>query len=109
MTTLESTQVKVGPVAAFPLGEGRTCDVAGWQVAVFRMRSGKLYAVDAVCPHAGGPIADGQVDENVVICPLHLNVFDLATGCSRNGQRDLRTYPVAVQEDGQIVVTVPGA
>ena len=68
---------RLGPVDQIPLGEGRAFDVDGEQVAVFRLRDGALRAVSAVCPHRGGPIADGQIDDAVVLCPLHLNAFDL--------------------------------
>ena len=40
----------------------RAFDVAGEQVAVFRLRDGRVRALSAVCPHSGGPIADGQTD-----------------------------------------------
>lgn len=80
-----------------PPGEGRAFAVGGTQVAVFRLRSGAVRAVSAVCPHAGGPLADGQTDSDVVICPLHLNAFDLVTGESRSGQPPLAVYPVAVE------------
>ena len=93
----------LGPLDQIPIGEGRAFDVGGEQVAVFRLRNGDLRAVSAVCPHKGGPIADGLIDLHVVICPLHLNAFDLATGCSTTGAAQLRTYDV--QLDGvQIVV-----
>ena len=75
MTTL-------GPVDDIPLGEGRAYAIDGEMVAVFRLRDGSLRAVSAVCPHRGGPLADGQIDRAVVVCPLHQHVFDLATGCS---------------------------
>jgi nitrite reductase (NADH) small subunit len=73
-------------------------------VAVFRLRDGSLRAVSAVCPHAGGPIADGQADLEVVICPLHQHAFELATGSSRSGQPPLRAYRVRA-EDGQIILS----
>jgi nitrite reductase/ring-hydroxylating ferredoxin subunit len=96
--------VRVGPVAEIPLGEGRAYAVGGEQVAVFRLRDGALRAVSAICPHAGGPLADGQIDDQVVICPLHLNVFELDTGCSRNGLAALTSYPADVDADGFVVV-----
>ncbi len=69
----EMTAYRVGPVdEQIPLGEGRAFAVGGEQVAVFRLRGGGLRAVSAVCPHAGGPIADGQIDAEIVVCPLHL-------------------------------------
>ena len=93
----------LGPLDQIPIGEGRAFAVGGEQVAVFRLRSGALRAVSAVCPHQGGPIADGLIDLDVVICPLHLNAFDLATGCSTTGAAPLRTFDVLLDGD-QIVV-----
>lgn len=100
-----ATAHRLCPVEEVPVGEGRAFAAGGRQVAVFRRRDGSLAAVSAVCPHAGGPIADGQMDGEVVVCPLHLHVFELATGCSRTGQPALRVYPVRV-EDGHVVVEV---
>ena len=97
----------LGPLAEIPPGEGRAYGVAGRQVAVFRLRNGTVRALDAVCPHRGGPLADGQTDAEVVVCPLHAHVFDLGTGACRSGQADVASYPVGV-EDGQVVVLLPG-
>ena len=78
--------------------------VDGTSIAVFRLRDGSLRAVDAVCPHRGGPLADGQIDNRIVVCPLHLNAFDLATGCSLSDQPALTVYPVTVDPAGDIVL-----
>lgn len=101
------TAYRLGPLAQVPVGEGRAFAVDGEQVAVFHLRDGSLRAVSAVCPHRGGPIADGQIDDRVVICPLHANTFDLSTGESLTGPLALASYPVAL-DDGEIVLTVPG-
>jgi nitrite reductase/ring-hydroxylating ferredoxin subunit len=93
----------LGPVDQIPHGEGRAFAVAGHQIAVFRKRDGGLRALSAVCTHQGGPLADGQIDNSVVLCPLHLNAFELDTGCSTTGAAPLRTYPVDLDDD-QIVV-----
>ena len=76
----------LGALSEIPAGEGRAYAVAGRQVAVFRLRDGTVRALDAVCPHRGGPLADGQTDADVVVCPLHAHVFDLSTGACRSGQ-----------------------
>ena len=94
---------RVGSLADIPPGEGRAYAVEGDRVAVFHLRDGTLRAVSAVCPHAGGPLADGQIDTEVVVCPLHLNVFELASGESRTGQRPLRTYRVELDGDDVLV------
>ena len=80
---------RLGPLDQIPIGEGRAFGVGGRQVAVFRLRTGAVYAVSAVCPHKGGPIADGQIDGSIVLCPLHMNAFELATGCSTTKQKPL--------------------
>jgi len=98
------TRHDLGPASQIPLGEGRAFAVAGEQIAIFRLRDGSLRAVSAVCPHRGGPIADGQIDSSQVICPLHQNAFDLTTGCSTTGADPLSTYDVSVEGDQIVVV-----
>jgi nitrite reductase (NADH) small subunit len=99
---------RLGPAAELPVGEGRAYPVGdavnGTSVAVFRLRDGSLRAVSAVCPHAGGPIADGQTDGKVVLCPLHLHGYDLATGHGTTGQPPLRVYPVYIDDAGYLVI-----
>ncbi len=52
----------VARVEDVPPGEGRAVVAGDVQVAVFRLRDGTLHATQAACPHAGGPLADGQTD-----------------------------------------------
>ena len=89
-----------------PVGEGRTLVVDGTQIAVFRLRDGSIRAVDAVCPHKGGPLADGLSDDCVVVCPLHGHTFDLDTGSEVTGAgMSVRSYRVD-EVDGTVRVTV---
>ncbi|WP_437671600.1 Rieske (2Fe-2S) protein [Sorangium sp. So ce131] len=76
----EMTVVNLGPLAQIPPGEGRAFDVGGLEIAVFRTRAGEVFAVQARCPHRGGPLADGLLGGKNVQCPLHGIVFDLPTG-----------------------------
>ena len=76
-------------------------------MAVFRHADDRLSALDAVCPHAGGPLADGQVDDRVVVCPLHLAVWELRTGRSCSGREDVAAH-AAVVVDGRVVVRLGG-
>ncbi len=94
---------RLGPLEQIPRGEGRAFAVGRHQVAVFRLKDGSLRALSALCPHKGGPIADGQIDDRIVLCPLHLNAFDLSTGCSTTGAEPLRSYPVRT-DDTEIVL-----
>ncbi|MEU4428879.1 Rieske 2Fe-2S domain-containing protein [Actinoplanes sp. NPDC024001] len=103
MTITANNQTVLGPLSDIPFGEGRTYAVGDEMIAVFRLRDGSLRAVSAVCPHKGGPLADGQIDNKVVVCPLHLYAWDLATGCSQSGQPPITVYPVRVDGD-QIIL-----
>src|SRR5438128_1075728 len=73
----------VGRIEEIPLGEGRAFVAGETPVAVFRLRDGSLHATQAACPHAGGPLADGQTDAGVLVCPLHLYAFRWRDGDGR--------------------------
>lgn len=99
----------VGSLERIPFGEGRSYRIMGEEVAVFRPRGGGVFAVQATCPHKGGPLADGLVGLGVVVCPLHGSTFQLSTGAPvRNGCPALRTYPVEVTAAGDILITAEG-
>ena len=101
--------VSLGSVDQIPHGEGRTFIVEGRQIAVFRLRDDSLRALDAVCPHRGGPLADGLADSRVVICPLHGYTYDLTTGCEvANGGVAVTAYPVHVDDGGTIQLRIDG-
>jgi nitrite reductase [NAD(P)H] small subunit len=87
-----------------PLGEGRAVTLAGRRIAIFRTRSG-WYALDASCPHLGGPLSDGLVAERSVICPLHERRFDLVTGAALSGGCGVTAHAVAVV-GGEVQVTI---
>ncbi|GGL90104.1 Rieske (2Fe-2S) protein [Nakamurella endophytica] len=101
-----ATTVNLGPVDQIPLAEGRAFAVDGRQIAVFRLRDGTVRALDAVCPHRGGPLADGQLDAEVVLCPLHMNAYRLADGCSTTGQPPVAAYQVTVDDHGDLRVQI---
>ncbi len=62
---------------------------------------GKLYAVSAKCPHAGGELAGGWCEKGQIICPIHRYQYDLKTGKGAAGQGDyIDTFPVEVRADG---------
>jgi len=99
--------VNLGAVERIPLGEGREFDVGGALIAVFRARDGKVYAVQAKCPHRAGALADGIVGAGKIICPMHSFKFDLATGAPLgNDCAALKTYVVSVNEDGEILLSL---
>ena len=94
----------VGTLDEIPVGEGRAFAVDGTQVAVYRLRDGSLRALAAVCPHKGGPLADGLIDARVVVCPLHGHTYDLTTGTEVSGNDAVRAYTVSAADDGTILI-----
>jgi nitrite reductase (NADH) small subunit len=101
------SEISLGPIDEIPVGQGRAFAVDGRQIAVFRLRDGSLRAVDAVCPHRGGPLSDGIADGRVVICPLHNYTYDLATGAEvANGGVPVQAYPVHVDDSDQVCLTI---
>ena len=97
---------KLCPLRAIPPGEGRNFDWLGEKIAVFRTRSGGVFAVQAACPHRGGPLADGLLGGTTLICPLHAWKFDVSTGDVLFGDCGLKTYLVRVDDSGQIVLSL---
>lgn len=97
-----TTEVTVGRVDEIPVGEGRTYTVDGAQIAIYRMRDGSLRAIDAVCPHRGGPLADGLTDDDVVVCPLHGLAYNLTTGEEVSGGPGVCAHTVTATSDGSI-------
>ncbi|XP_053329116.1 cholesterol 7-desaturase nvd-like [Spea bombifrons] len=50
----------------------RSLTVLGEQIAVFRTQEGKVYVVDAYCPHLGANLAvGGRVVGDCIECPFH--------------------------------------
>jgi nitrite reductase (NADH) small subunit len=99
MTALASeTWTLVGRVDDIPLLEGRSTSVDGRRIAVFRLLDG-FHAMDAACPHAGGPLADGIVADSCVTCPLHGRRFNVVTGLALNGDEAVAVHDVRVDGD----------
>jgi nitrite reductase (NADH) small subunit len=90
-----------------PLGEGRAITLGDRRIAIFRATGG-WYALDAACPHRGGPLADGIVCDGAVICPLHDRRFDLASGTGLNTEDTVVAHGVEVHEE-QVFVTLAAA
>jgi nitrite reductase (NADH) small subunit len=94
----------IGTLDEIPVGEGRAFAVDGTEIAVYRLRDGTLRALAAVCPHKGGPLADGLIDGRVVVCPLHGHTYDLITGTELGGRDAVHAYLVSAADDGTILI-----
>lgn len=67
--------------------------------------NGEYYAFSAECPHAGGPLDEGEIEGTVVVCPWHGAEFDMTTGEALTPpvQDNIYTYKIRVEgEDVQV-------
>lgn len=76
-------------------------------IALLRV-GGVLYALDDRCPHAGGPLSEGVVENGTLRCPWHERHFDPATGAciDHPATRAVACHAVrVVPEDDAVLVT----
>jgi 3-phenylpropionate/trans-cinnamate dioxygenase ferredoxin component len=71
--------VKVARTDEVNPGQARLIDVKGKQIAVFNI-SGEFFAIDNMCTHEAGPLAEGEISGHEVTCPWHGARFDVRTG-----------------------------
>jgi NAD(P)H-dependent nitrite reductase small subunit len=71
--------VEVCNVVDIPAGTGKMFEIGREEIGVFNVE-GTFYAIDNLCPHEGGPMADGPVKGNIVTCPLHGWQCNVITG-----------------------------
>jgi nitrite reductase/ring-hydroxylating ferredoxin subunit len=83
--------------------------VVGQQIVAIFRAGGVLYALDGMCAHQGGPIADGKVEAGCVTCPWHGWQYELATGIQTINRQPLQATFEVRQRDGQIEIKLEGA
>ncbi|HET7148426.1 MAG TPA: Rieske 2Fe-2S domain-containing protein [Candidatus Nitrosopolaris sp.] len=78
---------------------------SGGKPVVLSMVKGKVYAIDAVCSHEGGPLEEGTLEGYEVECPWHGSKFDVRTGAVRNPPADTpqSVYEVKVENNDILV------
>ena len=74
-----ATLHKICDVGALAPGEGRSFSVDGRSIALFNV-DGRYYAIEDQCTHEGGPLGEGLVHGERVMCPWHGAEFDVTTG-----------------------------
>lgn len=97
----------LAPVEEIPVGAGREFTVGDRIVALFRLGEGdEFHAVDGICLHAGGPVAEGQLTGCVVTCPWHGWQYDVRTGQHCLTPRlKLDSFPARVV-DGRVEIEI---
>lgn len=95
--------VRAARQADIPEGQIREFQVDGKAVAIANV-SGKLFAINSMCLHHGGPLGEGDLEGSVVSCPWHGWQYDVTTGkLVQEPDSGVQCYAVEVR-DGSIFV-----
>ena len=93
-TTTPTATINLGRVSRIPEGQGRCYVVGSEEIAVFRQRGGRLFAAENRCPHRQGPLAEGVLGGDRIVCPLHGHQFNLETGAGSEPRECARLFSV---------------
>jgi 3-phenylpropionate/trans-cinnamate dioxygenase ferredoxin subunit len=101
------TYLEIASEADLPNGERLFVEIESLPIVIFNI-AGQLFAIGDVCSHDNGPLGDGMIDGNLVVCPRHGAEFDIRTGKAETlpAVVDIPAYPVRVV-DGKIEIGIP--
>ena len=94
--------VKMATLEELPPGSAREVEHEGRIYALFNV-DGEISAIDGVCPHQGGPLAEGRLDGTCVVCPWHGWRFDVRSGKTPLGPK-IKQPVYEVKVEGQDVL-----
>ena len=87
-------------------GRGISARVNGIEVAAFLVDD-EVHVVENLCPHQHIPVlADGELEGNILTCPMHGWQFDVTTGACVHASGSLRRFPVQIV-DGDVMISIP--
>jgi 3-phenylpropionate/trans-cinnamate dioxygenase ferredoxin component len=102
-----SRLVRVASVGEIPIGRGKSLEVEGIPLAIFNAGAGHYEALSGSCAHEGGPLGDGVLLGDSVVCPWHGFDFDVHTGvCKVAPDLSVTVYPVRVA-GSDVLVELP--
>jgi len=90
--------IKVAKLSDIDEGELLEVEVDDEPVCLAQVE-GVIYALTGICTHIGGPLAEGDLDGDVLTCPWHGAQFNVRTGKVLHGpaRQDIQTYPVKME------------
>ena len=102
-----ATWFKVAEPGELAEGRVRTA-VAGPRTIALTHCDGRFGALDNHCPHQGGPLGEGSIENGLLRCPWHGYDYDPVTGRPPSGFSDSpESFPVEVRDDGVYVAIRP--
>ncbi len=93
------------------LAEGQVKSAkAGAKAIALTLNRGKYGAVDAKCPHQGGPLDQGTIENGFLRCPWHGQDFNPLTGESADPRhKSVPAHEVRARDDGIYVAVEEAA
>jgi len=76
------------------------------QILLSKVNS-KYGAIEGICPHQGGPLIDGKIENGIIRCPWHGHPFDPISGKSLGKDNNLKTFEVEERNDGIYLKIAP--
>ena len=91
---------KIAKAVDVPDGERLFFEIEGKPIVLFALK-GEYLAIADVCSHDDGPVGEGELEGEEIICPRHGARFDLRTGKVRSfpAVTDIKVYKVRVKDD----------
>ncbi|RMG01276.1 MAG: non-heme iron oxygenase ferredoxin subunit [Planctomycetota bacterium] len=95
-----SEPVPVCRVDELPEMGKKVVEIDGRMIALFHV-SGTFWAIDDVCTHDGGPLAEGELRGYTIVCPRHGAQFDIRDGHAKTmpAVRGTTAHKVKVIDD----------
>ena len=98
--------VKLASLDDLTPGAAQEVEFEGRIYAIYNIE-GTISAIDGICPHQGGPLADGPVKGTMVSCPWHGWQFDIRTGKTPLGPKIKQAVYEVKVEGRDVLVAVP--
>ncbi len=103
------TMVKSGVrIAELEEGKPRGIELNGVRMALF-IKDGKVYVINSVCKHKGGPLEEGKLEGYEIVCPWHAARYDIRSGKGSKDTpwgADTETYKAEAGSDGEVLIEV---
>ena len=101
--------IEVAHSSELPTGSKKSVVVNGRKLLVCHTDKG-WFAADNSCPHRGGPLSEGDLIGDSIVCPWHVWTFDLQSGCNDiNPEFRLRTHEIRIDDESVLVKLSDGA
>jgi nitrite reductase (NADH) small subunit len=97
---------RISKVADCPPGSSIEVVANERVIALFNV-DGEFFALDGVCPHQGGPLAEGTLKGCVVTCPWHGWLFDVRTGQHQFSRNTVQPRFATKIEDDGVWIEIP--